>query len=103
MISDYEPVGSLVKVLMATDGDEGADGTLSFSITQGNTDYFRVHQISNSEAHLETKHSPIEPNEYLVEVTASDHGTPSMSDTAVIVVTATASSEIQCNQSIFGK
>ncbi|XP_019851134.1 PREDICTED: uncharacterized protein LOC109581456 [Amphimedon queenslandica] len=102
MISDYEPVGSLVKVLMATDNDEGPDGTLSFSLTQGSTDYFRVQQISNSEAHLETKHSPIEPSEYLVEVTVSDHGTPSMSDTATIIITAIASSEIQCNQSIFG-
>ena len=88
---------------MATDEDEGSDGTLSFSITQGNTDYFQVQQISNSEAHLETKHSPVEPSEYLVEVTVSDQGTPSMSDTAMIVVTAIASSAIQCNQSIFGK
>ena len=103
MVSDYEPVNNLILVLMATDNDEGPDGTLSFSITKGNTDYFQLRQISNSVAHLETKHSPIEPNEYIVEVTVRDHGTPSKSDTAIVVITSIASNEIQCNQSIFGK
>ena len=103
MVSDYEPVNNLILVLMATDNDEGPDGTLSFGITKGNTDYFQLRQISNSVAHLETKHSPIEPNEYIVEVTVRDHGTPSKSDTAIVVITSITSNEIQCNQSIFGK
>lgn len=102
-VSDYEPVNSLIALLTAMDKDGGKDGQLSYAITSGNTEYFKLDKVSNNQVRVVIKHSPIEPNEYMIKVKVTDNGNPSKSDTATVIVTVIASGEINCNETIFGK
>jgi hypothetical protein len=101
-ISDYMPVNSTVAELMASDKDGGPDGVLSYAITEGNSDYFKVQQISNGQANVLIKHSPILPNDYVVQVTVSDQGRSPRSDIAMLMIKVLASTEINCNESLYG-
>lgn len=102
-VTDYQLVDSLVLSLIGMDNDQGQDGYLSYSITEGNTDYFKLVQISNTLVHLVISHSPLVPGNYLVQVTVTDGGSPARSDVAMVTASVIASSQIQCNESLFGK
>ena len=102
-MSDYKPNGSLVVLLSATDNDKGDDGELSYIISEGNTEYFTLDKISNNQVKVIIKHSPIQPDKYLIVVTVSDNGKSPKSDTATVIVTVIASGEINCTEALYGK
>jgi Tfp pilus tip-associated adhesin PilY1 len=83
--------GTSVHTVVASDPDAGANGTLSYAITAGNTgSAFTINPASgeitvatSSQLNFETTPT------FNLEVTVTDGGTPGLSDTATITITLT--------------
>ena len=93
-------VGSIVAVLVATDHDDGVNSRITYSITSGNEEMrfsidFQTGEISlNRSLDFETT------EEFVLQVTAQDGGTPSLNATAIVIISIT---DINDNPPIFNQ
>ena len=96
-----KPLGSNVTDFEATDRDGGQDGRIEYTITAGNEDmFFGISGMGFGEVIVQR--SPILPHTYTLTITASDHGTPSRSTNATLIIQVTTSSTVDCNLNEFG-
>ncbi|XP_069841824.1 protocadherin-19 isoform X4 [Dendropsophus ebraccatus] len=78
-------MGYLVTVLKADDYDEGENGRLSYEITEGDRGFFEIDQI-NGEIRTTRKFGENSKTTYELIVAAQDHGKPSLSASALILI-----------------
>jgi len=99
-ISDSDPVNSFVAQFVATDGDHGADGIISYSIASGNDDgFFTI----NSFGEVTVARSPIHSTTYSMVISAQDRGMPSNRATAQLTVRVIATQAVDCLQLEFDR
>ena len=85
----------------ASDQDEGADGQIDYTITDGNDDmFFGISGLGFGEVIVQR--SPILPHTYTLTITAADRGTPSLSTNATLIVHVTATTDVDCTLNEFG-
>ncbi|KAM8749513.1 protocadherin-8 [Acanthopagrus schlegelii] len=77
------PAGYVVTQIKATDADEGANAQLSFKITEGGHLGFSVNK-DTGKVHVSRQLTYDQADSVKVTVAVSDHGSPSLSSTAVI-------------------
>ncbi|XP_040180965.1 protocadherin-19 isoform X1 [Rana temporaria] len=78
-------VGYLVTVVKADDYDEGENGRLSYEITEGDRGFFEIDQI-NGEIRTTRTFGENSKTTYELIVAAQDHGKPSLSASALILI-----------------
>ncbi|XP_072286233.1 protocadherin-19 isoform X3 [Pyxicephalus adspersus] len=78
-------VGYLVTVVKADDYDEGENGRLSYEITEGDRGFFEIDQI-NGEIRTTRSFGENSKTTYELIVAAQDHGKPSLSASALILI-----------------
>ncbi|XP_072251491.1 protocadherin-19 isoform X4 [Leuresthes tenuis] len=78
-------VGYLVTQVKAEDYDEGENGRLTYTISEGDRAYFEIDQ-SNGEVRSTRMFGENVKSTYEITVVARDHGKPSLSASAYIVV-----------------
>lgn len=78
-------VGYLVTQIKAVDYDEGENGRLTYSISEGDTAYFEIDQI-NGEVRTTKMFGENPKPPYQITVVAHDHGQTSLSASAYIIV-----------------
>ncbi|KAG5264094.1 hypothetical protein AALO_G00272050 [Alosa alosa] len=78
-------VGYLVTQVKADDYDEGENGRLTYSITEGDRPYFEIDEM-NGEIRTTTTFSDRTKTTYEITVMTHDHGKPSLSASAYIVI-----------------
>ena len=78
--------GQFIAKVSATDKDEGVNSQISYQITSGDTTKFTIDSNTGeikTSAKLDREQAP----SYRLQITAKDHGTPSLSSTVVVMVT----------------
>ena len=84
----------------ARDLDEGPAGEVSYAITAGNEEqFFMIDETGD----VRVASSPLLPGIYHLTITASDHGTPSLSTSAVLTVTVEATGAVDCSSNLYSK
>ncbi|XP_051514946.1 protocadherin-19-like isoform X4 [Myxocyprinus asiaticus] len=78
-------VGYLVTQIKADDYDEGENGRLTYSISEGDMAYFEIDQINGEVRTTKTFGENAKPS-YQITVVAHDHGQTSLSASAYIVI-----------------
>ncbi|XP_075692709.1 protocadherin-19 isoform X3 [Rhinoderma darwinii] len=78
-------MGYLVTVVKADDYDEGENGRLSYEITEGDRGFFEIDQI-NGEIRTTRTFGENSKTTYELIVAAQDHGKPSLSASALILI-----------------
>ncbi|XP_052005121.1 protocadherin-19-like isoform X2 [Xyrauchen texanus] len=78
-------VGYLVTQIKADDYDEGENGRLTYSISEGDMAYFEIDQINGEMRTTKTFGENAKPS-YQITVVAHDHGQTSLSASAYIVI-----------------
>ncbi|XP_016407965.1 protocadherin-19 isoform X1 [Sinocyclocheilus rhinocerous] len=78
-------VGYLVTQIKADDYDEGENGRLTYSISEGDMAYFEIDQINGEVRTTKTFGENAKPS-YQITVVARDHGQTSLSASAYIVI-----------------
>ncbi|XP_063794436.1 protocadherin-19 isoform X3 [Pseudophryne corroboree] len=78
-------VGYLVTVVKADDYDEGENGRLSYEVTEGDRGFFEIDQI-NGEIRTTRTFGENSKTTYELIVAAQDHGKPSLSASALILI-----------------
>ncbi|XP_057205213.1 protocadherin-19 isoform X4 [Triplophysa rosa] len=78
-------VGYLVTQIKADDYDEGENGRLTYSISEGDVAYFEIDQINGEVRTTKTFGENAKPS-YQITVVAHDHGQTSLSASAYIVI-----------------
>ncbi|XP_066505974.1 protocadherin-19 isoform X4 [Hoplias malabaricus] len=78
-------VGFLVTQIKADDYDEGENGRLTYSISEGDMAYFEIDQINGEVRTTKTFGENAKPS-YQITVVARDHGQTSLSASAYIVI-----------------
>uniref|UniRef100_A0A673M5E1 Protocadherin-19 n=1 Tax=Sinocyclocheilus rhinocerous TaxID=307959 RepID=A0A673M5E1_9TELE len=78
-------VGYLVTQIKADDYDEGENGRLTYSISEGDMAYFEIDQINGEVRTTKTFAENAKPS-YQITVVAHDHGQTSLSASAYIVI-----------------
>uniref|UniRef100_A0A4W4HBI5 Protocadherin-19 n=1 Tax=Electrophorus electricus TaxID=8005 RepID=A0A4W4HBI5_ELEEL len=78
-------VGYLVTQIKADDYDEGENGRLTYSISEGDMAYFEIDQINGEVRTTKTFGENSKPS-YQITVVAHDHGQTSLSASAYIVI-----------------
>uniref|UniRef100_A0A671MTR8 Protocadherin-19 n=1 Tax=Sinocyclocheilus anshuiensis TaxID=1608454 RepID=A0A671MTR8_9TELE len=78
-------VGYLVTQIKADDYDEGENGRLTYSISEGDMAYFEIDQINGEVRTTKTFGENTKPS-YQITVVAHDHGQTSLSASAYIVI-----------------
>ncbi|XP_073498299.1 protocadherin-19 isoform X4 [Phyllobates terribilis] len=78
-------MGYLVTVVKADDYDEGENGRLSYDITEGDRGFFEIDQI-NGEIRTTRTFGENSKTTYELIVAAQDHGKPSLSASALILI-----------------
>uniref|UniRef100_A0A8B9GXY7 Protocadherin-19 n=1 Tax=Astyanax mexicanus TaxID=7994 RepID=A0A8B9GXY7_ASTMX len=78
-------VGYLVTQIKADDYDEGENGRLTYSISEGDMAYFEIDQINGEVRTTKTFSENAKPS-YQITVVAHDHGQTSLSASAYIVI-----------------
>ncbi|XP_076878034.1 protocadherin-19 isoform X3 [Brachyhypopomus gauderio] len=78
-------VGFLVTQIKADDYDEGENGRLTYSISEGDVAYFEIDQVNGEVRTTKTFGENSKPS-YQVTVVAHDHGQTSLSASAYIVI-----------------
>lgn len=78
-------VGYMVTQVKADDYDEGENGRLTYTISEGDRAYFEIDQV-NGEVRSTRLFGENAKNTYEITVVARDHGKPSLSASAYIVV-----------------
>lgn len=92
--------GALVTPEKARDPDEGPAGEVSYAITAGNEEqFFMIDETGD----VRVASSPLLPGTYHLTITASDHGSPSLSTSAVLTVTVEATGAVDCNSNSYSK
>lgn len=77
----------------AIDQDDGPAGQISYDITLGNENqFFLIDELGD----VRVASSPLLPAVYVLTITASDHGTPSLSTSDILTVTVEAVGEVDC-------
>ncbi|XP_049603293.1 protocadherin-19 isoform X3 [Syngnathus scovelli] len=77
--------GYMVTQVKADDYDEGENGRLTYTISEGDRAFFEINQV-NGEVHSTRMFSENTKSTYEITVVARDHGKPSLSASAYIVV-----------------
>ncbi|XP_061541399.1 protocadherin-19 isoform X4 [Phycodurus eques] len=77
--------GYMVTRVKADDYDEGENGRLTYTISEGDRAFFEIDQV-NGEVHSTRMFSENAKSTYEITVVARDHGKPSLSASAYIVV-----------------
>ncbi|KAM9835051.1 protocadherin-19 isoform 4-T4 [Syngnathus typhle] len=77
--------GYMVTQVKADDYDEGENGRLTYTISEGDRAFFEIDQV-NGEVHSTRMFSENTKSTYEITVVARDHGKPSLSASAYIVV-----------------
>ncbi|XP_061691520.1 protocadherin-19 isoform X1 [Syngnathoides biaculeatus] len=77
--------GYMVTRVKADDYDEGENGRLTYTISEGDRAFFEIDQV-NGEVHSTRMFSENAKSSYEITVVARDHGKPSLSASAYIVV-----------------
>ncbi|XP_077388569.1 protocadherin-19 isoform X4 [Festucalex cinctus] len=77
--------GYMVTQVKADDYDEGENGRLTYTISEGDRAFFEIDQV-NGEVHSTRMFSENAKSTYEITVVARDHGKPSLSASAYIVV-----------------
>ncbi|XP_077589021.1 protocadherin-19 isoform X4 [Stigmatopora nigra] len=77
--------GYTVTQVKADDYDEGENGRLTYTISEGDRAFFEIDQV-NGEVHSTRMFSENAKSTYEITVVARDHGKPSLSASAYIVV-----------------
>lgn len=84
----------------AIDADRGPAGEVSYSITAGNEEkFFMIDETGD----VRVASSPLLPGIYHLTITVSDHGSPSLSTSAVLTVTVVAEGAVDCSSDTYGK
>ncbi|XP_072292202.1 protocadherin-19 isoform X4 [Eucyclogobius newberryi] len=78
-------VGYMVTQVKADDYDEGENGRLTYTISEGDRPYFEIDQV-NGEVRSTRLFGESEKSTYEITVVARDHGKPALSASAYIVV-----------------
>ncbi|XP_075042352.1 protocadherin-19 isoform X3 [Mixophyes fleayi] len=78
-------VGYLVTVVKADDYDEGENGRLSYEVTEGDRGFFEIDQM-NGEIRTTRTFGENSKTTYELIVAAQDHGKPSLSASALILI-----------------
>ncbi|KAL7863361.1 hypothetical protein SRHO_G00123450 [Serrasalmus rhombeus] len=78
-------VGYLVTQIKADDYDEGENGRLTYSISEGDMAYFEIDQINGEVRTTKTFGENAKPS-YQITVVAHDHGQTSLSASAYIII-----------------
>uniref|UniRef100_A0A672NIX5 Protocadherin-19 n=1 Tax=Sinocyclocheilus grahami TaxID=75366 RepID=A0A672NIX5_SINGR len=78
-------VGYLVTQIKADDYDEGENGRLTYSISEGDMAYFEIDQINGEVRTTKTFAENAKPS-YQITVVAHDHGQTSLSASAYIII-----------------
>ncbi|XP_031442883.1 protocadherin-19 isoform X4 [Clupea harengus] len=78
-------VGYLVTQVKADDYDEGENGRLTYSVTEGDRPYFEIDEM-NGEIRTTTTFFEKTKTTYEITVMTHDHGKPSLSASAYIVI-----------------
>ncbi|XP_040261178.1 protocadherin-19 isoform X2 [Bufo bufo] len=78
-------MGYLVTVVKADDYDEGENGRISYEITEGDRGFFEIDQI-NGEIRTTRTFGENSKTTYELIVAAQDHGKPSLSASALILI-----------------
>ncbi|XP_030622040.1 protocadherin-19 isoform X2 [Chanos chanos] len=78
-------VGYLVTTIKADDYDEGENGRLTYSISEGDMAYFEIDQLNGEVRTTKTFGENSKPT-YQITVVAHDHGQTSLSASAYIVI-----------------
>ncbi|XP_051929366.1 protocadherin-19 isoform X1 [Hippocampus zosterae] len=77
--------GYMVTQVKADDYDEGENGRLTYTISEGDRAFFEIDQV-NGEVHSTRMFSENAKSTYEITVVARDHGKPSLSASAYIVI-----------------
>ena len=91
-------VGSIIAVLVATDRDDGANSSITYSITNGNEGMNFSIDAQTGQISLQSSLDFETAEEFVLEVTAQDGGTPSLTATANVIINIT---DINDNSPIF--
>ena len=91
-------VGSIVAVSMATDRDDGVNSRITYSITSGNEEMRFSIDAQTGEISLQASLDFETTEEFGLQVTAQDGGTPSLSATANVTINIT---DVNDNSPVF--
>ena len=97
-LDETDPVGTSVATVAATDADAGANGTVSFSITAGNTNSDFSIDASTGEITIANALDAGITASYTLTVTATDGGAPANTTTASVTITVNS---VNSNDPIF--
>ena len=85
-LDENSPNSAIVGTVAGSDGDGGANGTLSYAITAGDTDGVFAIDVNSGTITVAdaTKLDFEDNNSFALSVTVTDGGTPALADTAVV-------------------
>ncbi|KAI1704087.1 cadherin domain-containing protein [Ditylenchus destructor] len=92
-VSSSTAVNSTVATVRATDMDSGENGRVTYKVTSNGGKSPSLFEVDSNNGHLRLLKRLSRTTTHFVEITASDHGRPSLSSTVVLKIVVVTKSE----------